>query len=161
LPGNYGDDAGRRARGVRVDARDPRVGVGRAHEHEGQLAGQVNVFDVAPLASDQALVFDARTGESDLARRGGVLGGRHLRMLLPGLGPHAGVGRAALVYARSAGRGRGSRLFAAHGAAYSGTTYRDGGPTMRQAIVDLDLRGLEPAEQQRRVLEACTAARAG
>ena len=54
--GEHRDHARRGARRRDVDAPDPRVRVGRAHEARVRLAGQVDVVAVAAVADEQARV---------------------------------------------------------------------------------------------------------
>ena len=57
LAGDHGEHAGHFERAVGVDPRDPRVGIGAAHDVEVEHPRQLDVVDVIALAVDEARVF--------------------------------------------------------------------------------------------------------
>ena len=64
-PGQHREHAGRR-RGARdIDRDEPRMRMGRAHEHGISLARPVEIVDEAPAPGEEPLVLDARHALSD------------------------------------------------------------------------------------------------
>ncbi len=64
-----GGDAGQRLGRLNIEAKDVRMGVGRAQDRRVQRAGpHAEVVDVAPEPGEQGCVLDALHGPSDIAR---------------------------------------------------------------------------------------------
>ena len=75
-----GDDrehAGKLGRDAGIDALDPRMGVGRAHEGRISVAGGRGIIGEAPAPGDEARVFEARHRPADVRLAPPAAGIRH------------------------------------------------------------------------------------
>src|SRR5439155_14201453 len=84
-----GGDARQRARRLRVDRHDPRVGVGRAEERRVEHPRELHVVDVARLAPQEARILSPLDRRAEIFRAHQVLNSSPARDYIPrvGLGP--------------------------------------------------------------------------